>query len=41
MRLVDYYEYNWYPMKGDPHSRYNLIVSVRLVPDWQSMCHLC
>ncbi len=28
MRLVDYYEFNWYPMKGDPHGRYNLIVSV-------------
>ncbi|TBU46726.1 male sterility protein-domain-containing protein [Dichomitus squalens] len=27
MRLVDYYEFNWYPMKGDPHGRYNLIVS--------------
>ena len=29
MRLVDYYEFHWYPMKGDPHERYNLIVSVR------------
>ena len=28
MRLVDYYEFNWYPMKGDPHMRYNLLVSV-------------
>ncbi|KAI0757749.1 male sterility protein-domain-containing protein [Daedaleopsis nitida] len=27
MRLVDYYEFNWYPMKGDQHSRCNLIVS--------------
>ena len=30
MRLVDYYKFHWYPMKGDPHERYNLIVSVRL-----------
>ena len=40
MRLVDYYEYNWYPMKGDPHSRYNLIVSVCLVPTG-SPCATC
>lgn len=32
MRLVDYYEFNWYPMKGDPHGRYNLIVSVCVDP---------
>ncbi|KAI0752413.1 male sterility protein-domain-containing protein [Daedaleopsis nitida] len=27
MRLVDYYEFNWCPIPGDPHSRCNLIVS--------------
>ncbi|KAI1787647.1 male sterility protein-domain-containing protein [Ganoderma leucocontextum] len=27
MRLVDYYEFKWYPMAGDVHGRYNLIVT--------------
>ncbi|KAM5536364.1 hypothetical protein V8D89_009962 [Ganoderma adspersum] len=27
MRLVDYYQFNWYPMADDVHGRYNLVVS--------------
>lgn len=30
MRFLDYYQYHWSPIEGDPLSRYNLVISVSI-----------